>query len=185
MAEYKSAHSRKAIRRTLAHAAVLFCAAFGIGLLFHHNLVAQGFTGALTLKIKNRLQQNVNQEIASPAADNQTAGIIPIHDRRAKRWWDNGTALFIDARPERMYKQGHIPGALNVNEANLEDHFFFIMDCAEESRLIIYCAGPACPEAAHLAHVLVEQEITPVYVFTGGWDVWTENGYPIQKTHAR
>ncbi|MEJ2155010.1 MAG: rhodanese-like domain-containing protein, partial [Desulfobacteraceae bacterium] len=45
-------------------------------------------------------------------------GVMPLES--ARRHFEQGTALFADARPERVYRFGHIPGAINLDPSEFD-----------------------------------------------------------------
>jgi predicted sulfurtransferase len=57
---------------------------------------------------------------------------ISIED--AKKGYDDGTVVMIDARAEVAYKQEHISGALNMQK---EDKY---AELPKDKRIIVYCS---------------------------------------------
>ena len=91
--------------------------------------------------------------------------------------------LFIDARNDADYAEGHIPGALLV------DHYYRsqylpdvlpIIECAE--KVIIYCNGGDCEDNALVAMDLLEEGVpaAKICLFKGGWEAWEEAGLPCE-----
>ena len=60
---------------------------------------------------------------------------IPLED--AKREYDNGTAVIVDARPEPSYKQEHIAGALNIPIGSPDTRF---SEIPKGKKIIVYCS---------------------------------------------
>jgi rhodanese-related sulfurtransferase/DNA-binding MarR family transcriptional regulator len=52
-----------------------------------------------------------------------------------------GTATVLDVRPEDEFRQGHLPGALNIPLAQLERR---LSDLPAEREIVAYCRGPWC-----------------------------------------
>jgi len=156
--------------------AVCIClAALMAGLVINHSVVSRSFDGSLIASIKAFLENDVADDINQSG---NGSGIFILDSEGAKRAFDGGDALFIDARPTHSYNEGHIPGAVNITEQTLDLFLVDVIETARETAVIAYCTGPECPQAKELAELLVENEITPVYVYTGGWDEWEKHAYP-------
>lgn len=165
--------------RTLIETALLCCIGFGMGLIINHTFVSQGLDGSLIAQIKSRLQQQVEEKARDTATPDGDAAIIIIKVAEAKDLCDSAQAFFIDARPPHVFAAGHIQGAINITEQTLDDNLFDLMDRASQTKIVLYCTGPECPEAMELAELIVENDIKPVYVYTGGWLQWQEKGFPV------
>jgi len=53
----------------------------------------------------------------------------------------SGTATMLDVRPEDEFRQGHLPGALNIPLAQLERR---LAELSADREIIAYCRGPWC-----------------------------------------
>jgi rhodanese-related sulfurtransferase len=164
--------------RLLLETFLLYIASLSLGLFINHHIVSQGFDGSLIIKIKNHLKSELEEKVQNADSVNEKKKIIIIHAQQAKDFCDNGQSLFVDARPAHAYVKGHIHGAINITEQTLDDYIFDLMDKAGGNRIILYCENPECPQAMELAELLVENDISPVFVYPGGWDQWVERGYP-------
>jgi len=105
-------------------------------------------------------------------------GLLPITLEEAHGVFADGTALFLDARPEDEYHEAHIPGALNIIPSGFEEHYldhFGEIDAA--SQLVTYCNGPECSDSIELAERLQEVFIGPIHVLEAGWRAWEQAGY--------
>jgi ArsR family transcriptional regulator len=52
-----------------------------------------------------------------------------------------GTATVLDVRPEDEFRQGHLPGALNIPLAQLERR---LAELPGDKEIVAYCRGPWC-----------------------------------------
>jgi len=173
------------IHRLLLETVLLCALGLGTGLAVNRHIVVQGFNGSLTEAIKKTLQERI-QEKARPANPTAQGGsILFMIVEQAKELCDSGHSLFIDARAPEAYEAGHIYGAVNITEQTVEDHIFELMDKARESEVIIYCSGPECPQAIELAELLIENDIKPIHVYSGGLDQWQKMGYPVVRGKGR
>ncbi|HDR16108.1 MAG TPA: rhodanese-like domain-containing protein, partial [Desulfobacteraceae bacterium] len=98
------------------------------------------------------------------------------------RLFENEEVLFLDARPEKQYAEGHIKGAVNLPWQDLDRYFMEVIDRLEGPEAIItYCDGEACDLGHELALFLKEMGFENVYVLVNGWSVWRAAGLPIER----
>ena len=106
-------------------------------------------------------------------------GIIEISLEIAKDLFDKDI-LFIDARAEEYYLEGHIPDAIcnddfdqlinDIDNRIINNDFF-----------VVYCSDDDCGSSEELAYQLFDQGYLNIYLFKGGWKQWTENSLPSSK----
>ena len=112
-----------------------------------------------------------------------TAGELEIIDSVtwAKSIFDKGDALFVDARSQNDYDNGHIPGAISLPvgqfEAGIES---FLNRYPLEQPIVIYCSGRNCEDSHLLAQALSDVGFTNVRIFIDGFPAWEAGGYPIE-----
>ena len=107
---------------------------------------------------------------------NEPFGVVEIDIEIAKALYEQGI-LFIDARAEEYFKDGHIPGAICSDE--LEDLIdkIYSFDKLEEA-FVIYCSDDDCGSSEELSYQLYDEGFESIYLFKGGWKQWTENNLP-------
>ncbi len=93
--------------------------------------------------------------------------------------------VFVDARSEEEFGQGHIPGALLLPL----DDFDEVVSSWEtlipsDTLLIAYC-GKGCDSSWDVAEMLREEGYSNLKVFYGGWDKWKGAGYPVEKAEKK
>ena len=107
--------------------------------------------------------------------------IIDLH--QAKKIIISNAATWIDARPERFYDEGHLPGAINIPLPGPIKYRREIFEKWEKDKLIItYCSNISCPVARHLATEMKFMGFTNVKVFAVGYDDWEESGLPLEES---
>jgi len=90
-------------------------------------------------------------------------------------------AVFIDARPEMYYNEGHIKGALNIPWHDVEDAFFEVMgDTPLDTSIITYCDGATCDLCDKLAVFMCDLGFSQVSALANGWTVWNQHRLPIE-----
>ena len=97
----------------------------------------------------------------------------------AKNLFENNI-LFIDARAEEYYKEGHIPSALCnddieklINEIEKQISF--------DDGFVVYCSDDDCGSSEELAISLQEKGFMNIFLFKGGWKQWMDNNLPVNS----
>ncbi|MCC6234762.1 MAG: rhodanese-like domain-containing protein [Verrucomicrobiales bacterium] len=87
--------------------------------------------------------------------------------------------LFVDARKDERYSEGHIPGAYPL------DHYYpdrylpeLLPACQLAEVIIVYCTGGACEDSEFAALLLKEAGVAAdrLRVFLGGMEEWRARG---------
>jgi rhodanese-related sulfurtransferase len=84
--------------------------------------------------------------------------------------------VIIDVRQEEDFRQGHVPGAINLPEERWQTMDGLSSDVPN----ILYCYSPTC----HLASRAAEQfshEGYAVIEMDGGFQAWKENDLEVEK----
>jgi len=108
---------------------------------------------------------------------------IPLE--AAKQLFDD-KAVFIDAREDNEFKEGHIKGARNIpykaflestNEQKME-----MMKGIEKERIIVsYCSSDSCEISIDNAYEMAKIGYNDVKIFVGGIKEWKNKDYPVEK----
>jgi rhodanese-related sulfurtransferase len=100
---------------------------------------------------------------------------------RAKEIFNNGNVLFVDARSQDNYADGHIPGAVSLPVGQFDELIGSFLDQHAAARSIVtYCSGRTCEDSHNLARLLSDVGFTHVSVFIDGFPGWEAEGYPIE-----
>ncbi len=100
----------------------------------------------------------------------------------AKALFDTHSACFVDARPEYSYYTSHIKGARSLSESRFDEQLAdFRQKITAGTLLVVYCIGPNCPKARHVAEKLKNNGYRNIKVFSGGLAAWTQAGFPIEE----
>lgn len=96
--------------------------------------------------------------------------VIPeVESARAYEWLREGKALFLDVRDRIAYLQGHIPGARNLDDQEIQR---FVETADKERRIVVYCyAGNFSPGGVDF---LRKKGFTDVWTLWGGYADWEE-----------
>ncbi len=99
----------------------------------------------------------------------------------AKALFDRHSACFVDARSEYAYYNSHIKGAWSLSESRFAEQFpEFRNKKPIETLIVVYCIGPGCSKARHVADKLKKNGYRNVRVFSGGLIEWSHAGFPIE-----
>lgn len=94
-----------------------------------------------------------------------------------ERWLKESTDLHvIDVRAAEDYRQGHIPGAINLPK----DRWTTNAGLAKGKTNIFYCYSITCLLAAQAAAYFAKRNF-PVMELLGGFDEWDAHGFEIEK----
>jgi rhodanese-related sulfurtransferase len=91
---------------------------------------------------------------------------------------EGDTFLLIDVREESEYAAGRLPGAAHISKGVIErDIETRVPD--PDTPLVLYCGGGF--RSALVADILQRMGYTNVISMDGGWRVWTEQGYEVER----
>ena len=146
---------------------VVFFVVISIFLSFSSNLVRKDSIPLLAKKLE------ITEDID---LDSDESTLLAISLDKAKEFFENGV-LFIDARDEVYYNEGHIRNAMK--NVFLMELIFNIEDKqTKEDPIVVYCGDPGCGDSEDLAYDLQNEGFKKLFVFKGGWLEWSEANYP-------
>ena len=103
-----------------------------------------------------------------------------FHDPR----YEQGSVIFVDAREEDHYRDGHIPGAYELNPYHPEKELSQVLPlCQMAAQVVVYCTGGDCEDADSTALLLRDAGVPApkLFVFGGGYTEWSEHHLPEEK----
>lgn len=98
--------------------------------------------------------------------------------------WASGEVVFIDARPQHEYVEGHIPFAYcippdTLNQGRLGD-MMEMGGVFPSTRVVVYCEGGNC-DASHLvALTLQDMGFNKLHIDVDGYPGWVDAGHEIE-----
>jgi rhodanese-related sulfurtransferase len=157
-------------RHDLAWAGFILGTSVLLGLIQQWPLARQAWQGELT----TLLSQARNQRRAE-----QFQGVKTVNLAQAYARFQQGQALFIDARPADEFAELHVPKAINITpdmaEAGVSGK---VAGLARDREIVVYCGQVSCDLALKVAEKLQSLGFTRVTAFVGGFRAWDEAGYP-------
>jgi len=92
-----------------------------------------------------------------------------ISVEEASKKLESGKAAFVDVRDPASYEAAHVPGALQLNDANVQD---FITKTDKTKPIVVYCYHGHTSQGA--AAYFMEQGFKEVYSVIGGFERWRQ-----------
>lgn len=130
---------------------------------------------AYLMAVSNRLP------LQSQTSATQQKKYQEIDLAKAKERFDQGW-LFVDARSQLSYNEGHIKGAICFPAGEfLQRIVEFEKNYPKDKKMVVYCSGVGCATSYFLADRLAERGYKNIEIFFGGWNGWVQAGYPIEK----
>ena len=149
---------------------VVFFVVISIFLSFSSNLLRKDSIPLLAKKLE------ITEDID---LDSNESTLTAISLDKAKEFFENGV-LFIDARDEVYYNEGHIKNAMK--NVFLMELIFNIEDKqTKEEPVVVYCGDPGCGDSENLAYDLKSEGFKKLFVFKGGWLEWSAANYPADR----
>jgi rhodanese-related sulfurtransferase len=91
-------------------------------------------------------------------------------------------AVFIDARSEQDYAQGHIQNACSLPWQEVDLKFMGVMEALDlEMPIVTYCDGENCELSHNLALFLRDAGFLNTRVLVNGWTLWQQAGLPVES----
>ena len=149
---------------------VVFFVVISIFLSFSSNLVRKDSIPLLAKKLE------ITEDID---LDSDESSLLAISLDKAKDFFENGV-LFIDARDEVYYNDGHIKNAMK-NVFLMELIFNIEEKQTKEDPIVVYCGDPGCGDSEDLAYDLQNEGFKKLFVFKGGWLEWSAANYPSDR----
>ncbi len=94
---------------------------------------------------------------------------------QAQSWGAN--AIWVDARPDNEFEQGHVPGAIPLNEDRWNELLpTLLAQWSLEKKIVVYCSSQSCNASREVARRLRDEAgLKEVFVLRGGWEEWLKN----------
>ena len=120
---------------------------------------------------------NAKTNATAPQANTDDFQRISLED--AKKEFDAGTAIIVDARAEVAYKNERIKGSISLPMESFEARY---KEIPTDKKIITYCSCPSEHTSGAMVSKLKEKGITNAYALTGGTNAWKSAGYPMDKS---
>ena len=94
-----------------------------------------------------------------------------------------GGIVFVDARKDADYEEGHIPGAWQLDHYHVERYIADVLAAAQGAlQVVVYCHGKECEDSELAALDLLAFGVPGerLHVYVGGWTDWTAAKLPVE-----
>ena len=151
----------------------------------NRNYFFKGPGGAVTDAVESSQQAAITDPVkrSSPEHDFQTISFREVVEAFEDPATADGTYVFVDARNDQAYEEGHIPRAMQADHYRLENYIEAVLDAAENAeRVIVYCNGGDCEDSIYMCNDLIQFDVPYdiLYLYAGGWHEWESKGQPIE-----
>ena len=115
-------------------------------------------------------------------ANTETTNIQTISTEELKQKLEQGDKFeFWNVLTDEYFSGEMIPGSRRVALDHI-GHEIHDSGLSKELEVIVYCAGPKCPQSAMAAQKLKGFGFTSVRAYEGGLEEWKDAGYSIEQT---
>ena len=91
-------------------------------------------------------------------------------------------APVVDARKPDDFKEGHIPGAINIPADDPLPYMEALTARSlPEDLVIVYCGGDSCDDSKIVFDLLKGNGFQNIRLYFGGWKDWTEAGLDVER----
>ncbi len=87
--------------------------------------------------------------------------------------------IIIDARRAEEFHKGHIEGAHNLLDVEMDQQQLQQLAPSTTTPLLFYCNGPRCLRSSNAITKAHSWGYQNLYWFRGGWSSWMQNHFPI------
>src|SRR5688572_1778954 len=122
---------------------------------------------------KSQFQKNDPAKAQQYFADKMAFTTGPVE---VSHQLENQNIVVVDVREEEDYRQGHVPGAINLPQERWES-----CEGLQKDKLnVLYCYAHVCHLAATAAVEFASKGFS-VMEMDGGWEAWKENDLKVEK----
>ncbi len=123
------------------------------------------------------------------AARLRANGLVSVGDDEVRALFDDPRytqelVVFVDARDDRRYRAGHIPGAYRFDRFRPEETLAEVVLAGQSAeRMVIYCNGGECEDSEYAAIALRDAGVPAdrIAVYLGGIVAWQGRGWPVES----
>ena len=98
--------------------------------------------------------------------------------------YEQGLLVFVDARNDAHFQEGHIPSAYQFDHYRMDEYLAEVLPmCEIAEQVVVYCTGGNCEDSEFAAIDLVELGVPSekIAVYGGGIAEWKDQGMPIEQ----
>ena len=96
----------------------------------------------------------------------------------------NEKMFIVEALGEKYWKDGHIPGALQIDVNEVKDKAHALLP-DKEIKTVVYCANAECQNSSKVALALEGLGYENVREYVDGKQDWVEHGLPVVRANVQ
>ncbi|MDR3347452.1 MAG: sulfurtransferase [Helicobacteraceae bacterium] len=129
-------------------------------------------------ELKKRGYANVKVYPAGMPEWEAKGGLSAIGTALAKSWFDDASALFIDARPWRLFSESTIIGAIHIPDTAFAK-YKGRLPRDRDQKIVLFCQGATCEKSPAVAIEMRSMGYANLWLYEGGFPAWKEAGLPV------
>jgi rhodanese-related sulfurtransferase len=100
-------------------------------------------------------------------------GVGTISLQEAIAWQAQPGVVFADARGQKAFIKGHIPGAIRLGQRTFEADYPAVEEqLRKATKIVLYCTSRQCDDSIIVANKLTALGYKNLFLFEGGWAEW-------------
>ncbi len=139
-----------------------------------------------TVKVEPRPVQPVTEvETPPPSPEPKEPALVTLEE--AQRVFQQGSAIWVDARSKGNYEYGHVPGAINIPASQFKEIYQWVeKKLPKNERILVYCSSANCDDSLLVLRQMMEIGYRPANLlyFKDGWNAWEMHDLPQEKGAA-
>jgi rhodanese-related sulfurtransferase len=154
------------------------------GLTLRRNYFPTGVATATNLAPTRLPSRQDASDDDAVAARLKSKGLVCIGRNEVERLLVDSQIIFVDARDEDKFEEGHIPGAYELDPYHPERAMGTVLPlCQAAPKVVVYCAGGECEDADSVAILLRDAGVSAdrLVVYGGGMNDWLAQHKPVEK----
>ena len=155
------------LNRIVLEAIIIVCFGVTIGLAFNYQLIMNVFEGEVVT--------------SSPDVGESQSALLPVPISMSELQQLMPRSVIVDARITELYAAGHLPNAVSLPLADVENSLDSFLSKYPGRSLIIYCSGYGCTDSFDLALLLLKKGYHDVMIYEGGYPEWRDAGQPVEE----
>ena len=115
----------------------------------------------------------------APAQTTKPADVKPVDIEKFDKMRQEKGVVVLDVRTPQEFQAGHVPGAVNVDIANLEKFKSTVGALDKSKTYVVHCARGV--RSARATKLMSPMGFGNLFDYHGGFEEWKKSGKPVEK----